>query len=57
MYGKMTDKSDTKLTFIIDGLSNGVKNHEEIREMFYFENNQFCFEFIEQINIIINKYI
>lgn len=42
---------------MIDGGAIGLKNVDEVRETFYFENSQMCTDFIEQIKLILTSWI
>ena len=52
IYGRMSEANDYKLTFVIDSVSMGIKDREEILDEYHFEDKQVCFELIESIKII-----
>lgn len=57
IFGQVSPKSDTLLTFLIDGQSIGLKKVMEAKEQFFFENRDICIDLIDQIKIQLNKKI
>jgi hypothetical protein len=47
VYGRLAGSTDTKLTFLLDGKANDLKNVDQVQETFFFENPQICNDLIE----------
>lgn len=56
LFGKIMDKQDPKLIFLIDGLANGLKNNDEVSFIFRFENQATCLDLVENVKFILNSW-
>ena len=56
MFGKINEKDDAKLIFLIDGLANGLKNNDEFSFIFRFEMYQTCIDLVDNIRLILNSW-